>query len=70
MNKVSDVVTNEVVKKPVYDELTLKVNAIQTTDARNLIKKLNMTQKLVKLKRKLLIMIIILSILLHNSLIN
>ena len=32
---------NEVVKKTVYDELVKKVNAIQTTDTSNLVKKKN-----------------------------
>ena len=46
-----------------------KVNAIQTTDTSNLVKKLAMTQKLVKLKRKHLIMIMI-NILQHKNLIS
>ena len=34
-----------------YKLVVKKVNAIQITDTRNLVKKLTMTQKLVKLKR-------------------
>ena len=49
-----------------YDELYKKVNAIQATDTSNLIKKQTMTQKLVKLKRKYLIMIMINILLLKN----
>ena len=42
---------NEVVTETVYDELVKKVNAIQTTHTSNLVKKLIITQKLLKLKR-------------------
>ena len=52
LSKLNDVVKNEVVKKTVYDELVIKVNAVQTTDTSNLVKKLTMTQKLVKLKKE------------------
>ena len=48
---------NDVVKKGMYDELVTKVNAI---DLSKLVKKLNMTRKLTKLKRKYLAMINIL----------
>ena len=47
---------NEVVEKTVYDQLVKKVDAIQTRDNTNLVKELTMTQILMKLKRKLLIM--------------
>ena len=47
-----------------------KKNDFQTSDAINLVKKLTMTQKLVKLKRKLLIIIIVTSILLLKNLIS
>ena len=71
LNKLSDLVTNNVVKKIEYNELVKKFNTIQTTDTSNLVKKkLNMTQKLVKLKKKLLIMCIVISIFLHKSLIS
>ena len=43
---------NEVVKRTVCDELVKKVKTIQAVDAGNLVKKLTMTQKLVKLKKK------------------
>ena len=47
-----------------FDELVKRVNAIKTTDTSDLVKKLTAIQKVVKLKRKYLIMIIIISILL------
>ena len=47
-----------------FDELVKRVNAIKTTDTSDLVKKLTTIQKVVKLKRKYLIMIIIISILL------
>ena len=53
----------------VYDELVKKVNAIETIDTNDLVKNLTTTQKLIKLKRKLLIKIII-SILLLKNLMN
>ena len=39
LSKLSGVVKNEVVKKTVYHEVIKKVNAIQTTDASNLVKR-------------------------------
>ena len=39
-------------KKTEYSELVKKVNNISTTDTSNLVKKLIITQKLVKLKMK------------------
>ena len=60
--KLSDKVKNDFVKKIEYDELVQKVNAIPTTETSNLVKKLTMTKKLVKLKKKVLIMIIVISI--------
>ena len=53
----------------VYDELVKKVNTIKTIDTNDLVKNLTTTQKLIKLKRKLLIKIII-SILLLKNLMN
>ena len=41
LSKLSGEVRNEVVKKDVYDKLVENVNAIQTTDTSNLVKKLN-----------------------------
>ena len=66
ISKVNDVVKNEVLKNTEYDKLVKNVNAVQTTDTSNLVKKLTMTQKLVKLKRKYLIMIILNLLLLKN----
>ena len=53
----------------VYDELVKKVNTIETIDTNDLVKNLTTTQKLIKLKRKLLIKIII-SILVLKNLMN
>ena len=39
ISKLSDVVKNEIVKNTEYNELVREVNAIQTTDTSNLIKK-------------------------------
>ena len=55
-----------VVKTIEYDELVEKVNPIKTTDTSKFVKKVNMTQRLVKLKKKSLIMIIVISILLQK----
>ena len=52
-----------------YDELVKKVNDITTIDTSYLLKKLTMTQKLVKLQRKYLIIIMI-NILLIKSLMS
>ena len=66
LKKLSDFVKKRVVKKDVYDELVKKVNAILTTDTTDLVKKLATTQKLMKLKTKLLLMIMINILLLKN----
>ena len=50
LSKLSDVVNNDVVKKDVCNELVKKVNNISTTDTRNLVEKLTITQKSMKLK--------------------
>ena len=50
LSKLSDVVKNDVVKQDVYNELVKKVNNISTTDTRNLVEKLTITQKSMKLK--------------------
>ena len=60
---------NEVVKKTEYNELVKKVNNISATDTSDLAKRLIITQKLMKLKRKLLI-IIMLNIFLPMNLIS
>ena len=69
LRKLSDVIKNEVAEKTVHDKLLKKINAIQTNDASNLVKKMTTTQHSLKMKRKYLIMIII-NILLHKNLIS
>ena len=69
LSKLSDVVNNDVVKNTEYNELVKKVNNINTTDTSNLVKKLTITQKIRKFKR-ILIMIIVASVLLHKDLIS
>ena len=66
LSKLSDVIKNVVVKKTECNELVKKVNNINTTDTSNSVKKLTLTQKLVKLKTKLLIMIMVNILLLKN----
>ena len=66
LSKLSTVVKNDVVKKNEYNELVKKVNAIQTTDTSDLVKKKLTTQTLMTLKRKLLIIIMINILLLKN----
>ena len=46
LSNVSNIVKNDVVKKTVYEELAKKVNAIQTIDTCDLVKRLTTTQKL------------------------
>ena len=71
LSKLSDVVENEVVKKTTYDELIKKLNAIQTTDTSDLVKKADYDfEKKLELKIKLLIMIIVIIILLLKNLIG
>ena len=59
LSKLSDLVLNDFIKKTEYDELVKKVNDITTINTSYLLKKLTMTQKLVKLQRKYLIIIMI-----------
>ena len=66
LSKLINVVKNDVVKKNEYSELIKKFNAIQTTHTSNLVKKLTITQKLMTLKRNLLIMIMLNILLLKN----
>ena len=66
LSKLSDVVKNDVVKKTKNDELFENVNAIQTTFTSDLEKKPTTTQKLMKLKRKLLITIMVNILILKN----
>ena len=60
----------KVVKNIVYNELVKKVNVIQATDTSNLVRYLTVIQKLVKLKRKFLIIIMIITISLLQNLIS
>ena len=69
LSKVSDAVKNDIVKKTECNELVDKVNNIKTTDTSDLVKKLVITQKLMKLKTKLLLIIILINILLLKNLI-
>ena len=48
LSKLSDAVKNEVVKKTVYDQLVKKVNAIETNDTSNLVKKAGYNTKIFK----------------------
>ena len=52
LSKLSAVEKNDVVKRTEYNELVKKVNKISTTDTRNLVKKLVITQKLMRMKIK------------------
>ena len=54
LNKLSDVVKNEVVKKTVYDALVKKSIAIQTTDTSNLLLKADYNTEIAKIKMKIL----------------
>ena len=53
LNKLSDAVTNNVVKKIEYDELVKKFNTIQTTDTTNLVKKTDYDTKISKIEKKI-----------------
>ena len=59
----------KLLKRTEYNDLVKSVNAIQMTGIINLLKKMTIIKKLVKLKRNLLTMIIVISILLHKNLI-
>ena len=54
LSKLNNVVKNYIVKKTEYNELVKRFNNINTTDTSNLVKKLIITQELMKLKTKLL----------------
>ena len=58
-----------ILMKTEYDELIKKINAIQTTDTSNLVKKTGYNTKLNEIEKKLLIIIIVTSLLLHKNLI-
>ena len=68
LSKLSNIVKNDVVKKTECNELVKKASNTSSTDTNNLVKKLIITQKLVKLKIKLLLIMI--NILLLKNLIN
>ena len=53
LSKLSNEVKNDVVKKTVYDELVKKVNAVQTTDNSNLVKKSDYNKKFNKIEKKI-----------------
>ena len=53
LNKLSGVVKSDVVKKALYDELVKTVNAIQTTDFRELIKKSYYETKIGETEKKI-----------------
>ena len=59
LSKLNDAIKNDFVKRTEHGKLVKKVNNIKTTDTSDLVKKLNMTQKFVKFKRKYLIIIMI-----------
>ena len=69
LSKLSNVARNKIMKKTVYNLLVKKCNFIQITGTSNLVKELTITQKLVKLKREYLI-VIMPNILLLKNLIN
>ena len=64
LSKLSNVAKNNVVEKTDYDELVKKVINIDTTDTNDSVK--IRAQKLMKLKRKLLIIIMVNILLLQN----
>ena len=53
LSKLSDVVKNDAVKMTEYDELVKKVNAIQTTDTSNLVKKTDYNTKISEIEKKI-----------------
>ena len=67
LKKLSDAVENKVFKETLYDELVKKVIDINTTDATDLVKKVLMTQTLVKFLKKYLIVIMLNILLIRNS---
>ena len=67
LKKLSDAVENKVFKETLYDELVKKVIDINTTDATDLVKKVLMTQTLVKFLKKYLIVIMLNILLIKNS---
>ena len=53
LSKLSDTVKNKVVKKTVYDELVKNVDAIETTDTSNLVKKADYDIKIDEIEKKI-----------------
>ena len=53
LNKLSNILTNNVIKKTVYAELVIKVNAIQTIDTSDLVKKVQCSTKIHKIENKI-----------------
>ena len=51
LSKLNDRVKKEVVKKTEYNELVKKVNAIKTTDTRNLLRKTDYDKKISEIQR-------------------
>ena len=54
MGDAVDDVVNDDVKKTVYNELVKKVNAIQTTDTSNLVKRIEYNTKIGEIEKKML----------------
>ena len=54
LNKSSDKLEKEIIRREVYDELVKKVNAIQTTDIGNLVKKLTIISKTNEVEKSIL----------------
>ena len=52
LNKLSNVVKNEVIKKTKYNELVKKVNAIKITDTSNLVNQPDYDTKINKIEKK------------------
>ena len=53
LSRLSDLVKDKIVIKDIYDELVEKVNAIQTTDAINFVKKTDCDTKIGEVDRKI-----------------
>ena len=70
LSKLSNEVKNDFVKKTEYDELVKKLSAIQNIDTSNLVRKTDYNTQINEIQKKMLIMIIVISILLHKNLIS
>ena len=69
LSKLSDVAKNDVVKKDVYNA-KIKYIEDKILNVSNLVKKLTITQELVTLKIKLLLIMVMINILLLKNLIS